>query len=177
MIVDTNMYWIPEELFTDDSLMEEFIRCIPREYGVYAHCETVSGTGQKQIVIEKPKGYQNLNYVQGEYEIETQLADMDRAGVDRAILKTPCCQEWLSLELCRRFNDGMAEHVRRGRGRFAALAVVPPLGGRESLRELERCVKELGMAGVQVSAHYGELYLDDEAFRPFFEKVLSLIHI
>ena len=43
----------------------------------------------------------------------------------------------------------------------------PPYGGKEALYELERCVKELGMTGVQISSHYGNKYLDDEIFRPF----------
>lgn len=173
-MIDANMYWLPEELFDDENCLEEFLRAVPREYGTYAHCETIPGRKQKQIILEKPAGYENLNYVQGEYQIERQLADMDAAGINQAVLKLPCCQEWLSLELCRRFNDGMAEHVKRGKGRFAALAVVPPLGGRDSIYELERCVKELGMTGVQISAHYGKLYLDHEAFVPFFDKINEL---
>jgi len=174
MVIDANMYWIPEELFEDDSYMEAFLRCVPREYGMAARCEEIAGTGKKQIVLEKPEGFENLNYVQGEYRLEKQLEDMDLASVDEAVLKTPCCQEWLSLELCRRFNDGMAEYVKRSGGRLHALAVVPPLGGKESIYELERCIKELGMTGVQLSAHYGTMYLDEPVFGPFFEKLNEL---
>lgn len=46
-----------------------------------------------------------------------------------------------------------------------------PYGGKEALYELERCVKELGMTGVQISSHLGNKYLDDEIFRPFFRKL------
>lgn len=174
MIVDANMYWIPEELFVNESLLEEFKRCIPTVYGVHVKCEQIEGTDKNQIVIEEPKGCQNLNYVQGEYCAGKQIKDMDKAGVERAVLKVPCAHAWLSLEMCRKFNDGMAEHVRKGNGRFAALAVVPPHGGKEAVYELERCVKELGMTGVQLSSHYGGKYLDDELFRPFFRKVNEL---
>ena len=34
MIIDANMYWVPEELFTKEGLQEEFLRCIPQSYGV-----------------------------------------------------------------------------------------------------------------------------------------------
>jgi predicted TIM-barrel fold metal-dependent hydrolase len=173
MIIDANMYWIPKNLFTDRPLLEKFIRT-SCEYGVYAYEQSIPETGKRQIVIEKPKGYQNLNYVENEYEIETQLQDMDEAGVDKAVLKLPGCQEWMSLELCKKFNDGMAEHVRLGKGRFNALAVLPPLGTKECIYELERCISELGMTGVQLSAHYGKLYLDDEVFRPFLKKLNEL---
>ena len=174
MIIDANMYWIPEELFTEESLQEEFLRCIPQTYGVSARCEEIPGTDKKQVIIEEPIGCQNLNYIQGEYRAEKQIQDMDYAGVQKAILKVPCAHAWLSLEMCRKFNDGMAEHVKNGNGRFAALAAVPPHGGKEAVYELERCVKELGMTGVQLSSHYGNKYLDDEMFRPFFRKVNEL---
>ena len=171
MIIDANMYWIPKDLFTNSSFLEEFILSIPREYGIYAYEDVIKETGKKQIVIEKPKGYQNLNYVENQYEIELQLKDMDEAGVDKAILKTPGCQEWMNLDLCRKFNDGMANHVKCSNERFYALAVLPPWGTKECIYELERCIFDLGMKGVQLSAHYGELYLDDEAFKPFLKKL------
>lgn len=171
MVIDANMYWIPEELFVNEGLREEFFRCIPAVYGVNAEFGQVPGTDKKQIIIEEPKGCQNLNYVQGEYRVEQQIQDMDRAGVDKAVLKVPCAHAWLSLEMCRKFNDGMAEHVKKGKGRFAALAAVPPYGGKEAVYEVERCVKELGMTGIQLSSHYGDKYLDDELFRPFFKKI------
>ena len=171
MIIDANMYWFPEEIFADENLMRRFLSEIPAASGVYGY-ETVSEKNQlKQIVIEKPKGYQNLNYAQGDYLLEKQLADMDRAGIDKAVLKLPGCQEWLPLDLCRQFNDGLAWHVKQSHGRMTALAVVPPWGTPESLHELERCKLELGMPGVQLSAHYGTLYLDDPSFAPLFQKL------
>jgi hypothetical protein len=129
---------------------------------------TENAGGKREVVIEKPKGCQNLNYLQGEYEVAVQLQDMDRAGVDCAVLKTPCCQEWLDLDLCRVFNDGMAAQVRGSGGRLAALAVVPPFWTSAVEAELDRCIEELGVHGVQLSAHYGDKYLDDPSFAPLF---------
>ncbi len=171
MIIDANMFWFPEEIFAEPRLMQQFLAEIPGRSG-YTGYESVSEKdGQKQIVIEKPKGFQNLNYAQGDYILEKQLAAMDQAGIDKAVLKVPGCQEWLSLDTCRRFNDGMAEHVRQSGGRMVALAVTPPVGTPECIKELKRCKNELGMHGVQLSAHYGDHYLDDESFDPFFEKL------
>ena len=56
MTIDANMYWLPEELFTNEKMLEEFMRCIPEVYGVHASCEELAGTTQKQIVLEAPKG-------------------------------------------------------------------------------------------------------------------------
>jgi hypothetical protein len=174
MILDANMYYIPERLFTDEVLMEQFLSEIPARYGWHGHCEEVPGTGKKQVVLEKPEGSPNLNYLQGDYQVEKQLADLDAAGVDKAILKVPGCHEWMSLSMCRIFNDGMYEHSRQSNGRLIPLAVVPPYGTPESLEELRRCHEELGMSAVQVSAHYGDVYLDDPRFAVFFNQVNQL---
>lgn len=175
MVIDANLYWIPEQIFTDEEMMDQFLREVPEESGWHGHWEQVAGTeGKKQIVLEKPQGCPNLNYVQGDYILEKQLADLDAAGVDKALLKVPGCHEWMGLEMCRIFNDGMYEAGKKSNGRLIPLAVVPPCGTEESLKELERCCKELGMKAVQVSAHYGKDYLDHERFAAFFEKVNEL---
>ncbi len=104
-----------------------------------ARCEEIPGTDKKQIIIEEPKGCQNLNYVQGEYRAEKQLEDMDAAGVQKALLKVPCAHAWLSLEMCRKFNDGVALVGETGAGKTtiakAILRILPDpparmLGGR-----------------------------------------------
>lgn len=174
MIIDANMYWLPEALFTDDKLLKEFLSEIPEEYGWYGYIKEISESNLKQIVLEKPKGFQNLNYIQGEYQLEKQLADLDLSGIEKAVLKLPGCHEWMSLSLCKRFNDGMAEHARESNHRLIPLAVVPPFADDENLKELERCKNELGMTGIQLCAHYGDCYLDDEKFDGFFKKLNDL---
>ncbi|WP_203232181.1 amidohydrolase family protein [Paenibacillus pinistramenti] len=162
---------MPYSLFTDVSMLNEFLRAVPQEYGTFGYLKELKDGEDKQIVIEKPKGFQSLNYIGSEYLLEKQLADMEKAGVDQAIMKLPGCQEWLTLELCKRFNNEAYNHTQRSGGKLKALAVVPPYDDEECLAELERAIYELGFAGVQVSAHYGNLYLDNEIFKPFFRKV------
>jgi predicted TIM-barrel fold metal-dependent hydrolase len=168
------MYWLPEELFTDTALLNMFMSCIPSANGWYGKFLDIEGTGKKQIVLEKPQGYQNLNYVQGDYEIEVQLKDLAAAGADKALLKLPGCQEWMSLELCRIFNDKIHQHAVDSKGKLIPLAAVPPDGTKESTAELIRCHDELGMTAVQLSAHYGDKYLDDDSFSGFFRVLNDL---
>ncbi|NBJ92876.1 amidohydrolase family protein [Parablautia muri] len=175
MIIDANMYWMPEELFENEELLKRFLADIPGESGWYGCTQEVPGTEKRrQIVLEKPPGYQNLNYVQHDYILEHQLKDMDCAGVDKAVLKTPCCQEWMSLEMCRFFNDRMSEYSAQSKGRLIPLAVVPPDEKQENIDELARCHEQLGMNGLQLSAHYGADYLDHERFAGFFKVVNEL---
>jgi predicted TIM-barrel fold metal-dependent hydrolase len=168
-IVDANMHWLPESLFSDAALLEAFIASVPREYGIHAKLAPVPGKDLRQIIIERPKGYEVLNYAENQYNAKDQVTDMQHAKVDKAILRLPCWQEWLDLETCRKINNGLAEHVKRHPGRFYALAVAPPWGARDSLKEVERCIADLGFCGIQMAAHYGQLYLDDAAFKPHFK--------
>ncbi|MGI6230103.1 MAG: amidohydrolase family protein [Tractidigestivibacter sp.] len=172
MVIDANMYWFPESIFKDDELLDRFVAEAPRAYDTKVYLKDEGGV--RQVVVEKPAGFPSLNYAQGDYVLEKMLADMDEAGVDKAVLKVPGCNEWMSLETCRYFNDGMAEYAKASGGRLIPLAVVPATGGERVNAELDRCIGQLGFGGVQLCAHYGNHYLDDEMFAPLFEKLNDL---
>lgn len=173
MIIDINMHHLPEDLFTNEKILDGFLSTAPRGFGEIASLGTVE-SGVKQLILEKPKGYQNLNYVDGDYSLEAKLKAMDDAGVDIAILRVPVWQEWLRLETCKIVNDNAADMCKRSGDRIYSTACVPPWGGKENLYELERCLKELGMVGVQLACHYGQLYLDDEVFKPYWRVLNDL---
>ena len=173
-IIDANMHWLPGDLFSDAKLLNAFLDCVPKQYGVHTRVEQIEGKPLRQLIIEQPKGYVNLNYAEGQYTLESQLADMEKAGVDHAIFRLPVWQEWLDLETCKKVNDRMAEYVKRSGGKMSALAVVPPWGTEECLREVDRCLNQLGFRGAQIVAHYGQIYLDDPAFRPYLNYLNSL---
>ncbi|WP_273846288.1 amidohydrolase family protein [Rubrobacter calidifluminis] len=174
-VVDINVHHLPEDLFSNEKILYGFLSSAPRGFGEIARVETLDD-GKRQLILEKPKGHSNLNYVEGDYSAEAKLAAMDDAGVDYAIMRVPVWQEWLTLDVCKRVNDNAAEIVERSNGRLFATACVPPWGAKEEIYELERCIKELGFVGVQVACHYGQLYLDDEAFDPYL-KVLNELEV
>ena len=174
MIIDINMHALPEHLFQDEATLESFLRVAPQAYGEQARLTTVPGTGQKQIVVEKPRGYEDLNFSQDAVDAKARVEIMDKAGLDKAILRTPCWQEWLTLDMCRQVNDSMARTVSEHPDRFCALATIPPWGDKGCIGELERCINELGFVGVELAAHYGNLYLDDALFRPYFRRLSEL---
>jgi len=173
MIIDVNMHHLPEDLFDNEKVLNGFLSTAPRGYGEIASLGTTA-KGQRQIIVEKPKGCQNLNYVEGDYSLEMKLKAMDENGVDKAILRVPVWQEWLQLDTCKVVNENAADMCKRSNGRLYANACVPPWGGKENIYELERCVKEFGMVGVQLACHYGQLYLDDEAFKPYLKVINDL---
>ncbi len=173
MVIDINVHHLPEDLFTNEEVLNGFLTTAPRGFGEIAHLGLTEG-GQRQLILEKPKGYQNLNYVEGDYSLESKLAAMDNAGVDYAVMRVPVWQEWLRLDTCKIVNDNAADICKRSGGRIFSTACVPPWGGKENLYELNRCVQELGCVGVQLACHYGQLYLDDEAFRPYLKEIEKL---
>lgn len=170
-VVDINIHHLPEDLFSNEWVLNAFLNAAPRGFGEIARTIEMED-GKRQVVLEKPKGYQNLNYVEGDYSAQAKLVAMDDAGVDYGIMRVPVWQEWLPLEACQYVNDNAAKIVGESNGRLFSTACIPPWGGKENIRELERCIDELGVVGVQLACHYGELYLDDEVFEPYL-KVLN----
>jgi predicted TIM-barrel fold metal-dependent hydrolase len=172
-IIDINIHHLPEDLFSNEKIGDGFWSTAPRAYGWNVEVFEME-SGKKQMNLEYPKGYSNLNYVEGDYSTKSKLDAMDDAGVDYGIMRVPVWQEWLRVETCREVNDNAHKIVGESNGRLFSTACVPPWDFKENVYELERCVKELGAVGVQLACHYGQLYLDDEAFRPMLRKISEL---
>ena len=107
------------------------------------------------------------------YDLEFHLACMDKAGIDISVLSsggglgTPLSQ-------CKILNDKLRQVEKDFPGRFMGLTHAPPLGGKESLDELERGAKELGFKGVAMPSIVGEIELDSTDLYPFYKKVCDL---
>jgi predicted TIM-barrel fold metal-dependent hydrolase len=129
-------------LFSDKELLGMYLRSVPKGYDYEVKLSTVPGTDRKQIVISKPKGYEGLNYTNLHTDPLIRLKAMDEAGVDRALLRHPCWEEWFSLEACKKANDLLAKYVSEHSDRVMGLAIAPPWGDEESLDELDRAVKD-----------------------------------
>ena len=56
MTIDANMYWLPEELFTNEKMLAEFMRCIPEVYGVHARWEEIPGVERNKSCWKSLKG-------------------------------------------------------------------------------------------------------------------------
>jgi aminocarboxymuconate-semialdehyde decarboxylase len=114
--------------------------------------------------------------------IETRLQDMDRMGIDmQAVSPAPNqCYYWtepeFGLELSRMVNDRLAEIVATWPKRFVALGTVPLQHVDLAVTELERCVKTLGLRGVEINPSVNGMDLTDPQLNleKFFAKAEEL---
>jgi len=66
-------------------------------------------------------------------------------------------------------NRSMSRDLEAASGRFVAMAVVDPFGGREDVAQLARSLKLPNIGGIGLTTNYGEITLDDKRFEPIFE--------
>jgi aminocarboxymuconate-semialdehyde decarboxylase len=66
-----------------------------------------------------------------------------------------------TLDLSRLLNDHIAGLVERHPTRFVGLGTVPMQEPELAIQELERCVRELGLAGIEIGSHINGRNLDD----------------
>ena len=74
-----------------------------------------------------------------------------------------------ALETSRFQNDFIAEVVSRHPKRFIGLGTVPLQDPDLAIREMERCVKELGLAGIEIGTHVNDWELNRQELFSFFE--------
>ena len=102
------------------------------------------------------------------FDMEAQLRDMDRAGIDIAVQS--CILGWdTTLDNCQLLNDCTARLQKGYAARFVGLAHAPVLDGDAGLRELERAVSQLGLKGVTISSQVNGFSLDAKEFAPFYD--------
>jgi aminocarboxymuconate-semialdehyde decarboxylase len=79
-----------------------------------------------------------------------------------------------AVRLATQVNDAFARVVREKQGRFTSLATLPLNDPGQSVKELERAMKELGMPGAMVFSNVNHVALADEVYAPLWKKADEL---
>ena len=74
------------------------------------------------------------------------------------------------LDVARFLNDHIAAITVKFPDHFVGIGSVPMQDTELAIGELHRCMKELGMAGVQIGSNVNQMNLDEEQFFPFFRE-------
>ncbi len=117
---------------------------------------------------------------------DKRLRLMDRHGVERMILSlnAPAVQAIpdprRADEVARRANDTLAAEIAKRPERFSGFAALPMQDPDRAIRELERCVRELGFKGAlvngfsQIGSADSAVYYDLAQYWPFWRAVERL---
>jgi aminocarboxymuconate-semialdehyde decarboxylase len=108
------------------------------------------------------------------WEPGKRIADCDKHGVNMQVLSTVpvMFNYWAkpdeTYDLSRYLNDHIAQVASDNPERFIGLGTLPMQDTKLAVKELERCVKDLGLKGIEVGTHIHGRNLDDpEVFEIF----------
>jgi len=112
------------------------------------------------------------------HNLDARFRTMDKFGDYRQIisLPNPPIEDFAAPELgpmlARLANDAMAEMCRKNPDRFPGFVAAVSMNNMdETMKEIDRAIKDLGAVGIQIFTNINGRPLDEEAFRPLFAKM------
>ena len=112
--------------------------------------------------------------------VERRLADMDEMGVDIQAVSTAPYQYYYNADTelgrasARQVNDDIAALVAQHPDRFVGLGTLPLQNTEMALAELERCIRELGLRGVEIGTHVNGEELSSPRLAPLWARLEAL---
>lgn len=108
-------------------------------------------------------------------DMENRVRVLDKHKIDKQVLTLARPDIWIGMpkdmlaEMVIYSNDTVAEAAAKYPDRFIPTCTLP-MPTEEFLPEFDRCMNELGMAGIHTFSNIDGKYLDSPEFRPFLEK-------
>ena len=108
-------------------------------------------------------------------DMENRVRVLDKFGLDKQVLTLARPSTWIDIpstaveSMMRLGNDTVADAAKRFRDRFFAVGTLP-VPAEEYLPEFDRCIDDLGMAGIQILTNIGGKRLHAPEYRAFWAK-------
>jgi predicted TIM-barrel fold metal-dependent hydrolase len=105
-------------------------------------------------------------------DMENRLRVMDKFGLNKQVLTLARPSTWIGIsagalpKMTRLGNDTVAAVAKQFPDRFIAVGTLP-VPTEEYLPEFDRCLNELGMAGIQILTNIDGMRLHEPQFRLF----------
>jgi predicted TIM-barrel fold metal-dependent hydrolase len=163
MIIDVQTHFIPKA-YLEMLRPHQGLTAIRATQGAY-HVEYTSGLSfTVDETLLDPSGW---------------LKEMDAAGVDLAVLSLhlPGPEQFsaeVGVPAARLANDCLAETIAAHPSRFSGIATLPVQDPAAALDELERCVSELGLKGVQWFSNAAGKPIDSPELMPVYQRMAEL---
>ncbi|MFN8252500.1 MAG: amidohydrolase family protein [Ferruginibacter sp.] len=114
------------------------------------------------------------------FDVSLRAREMDETGIDIQVLSTipVLFNYWAKpadgLETSRFFNDHIADEVSKKPQRFTGIGTVPLQDTDLAIKEMERCVTELKMPGLEIGSNINGENLSGKKFFPFYKRAEEL---
>src|SRR5882757_7542926 len=122
----------------------------------------------------KPVG--ELPDMRGGHDPSIRIKDMDREGIDVAVLFATVVSSFCALEsvefevaMVRGYHRWLADYCAAYPNRLKGVAVVPMRSPEHAADEIRRAAKEPWCVGVYLSSHMEDKLLDHPAFHPIWQ--------
>ncbi|MBK7122650.1 MAG: amidohydrolase [Chitinophagaceae bacterium] len=144
-------------------------------YGEFIHLEH---RNCKACMMKGDKVFREVD--ENCFDAGIRLKEMDETDVTIQVLSTipVLFNYWAKAkdgyETSRFFNDHITDTVLKNPKRFIGIGTVPLQDIDLAIKEMERCVEDLDMPGLEIGSNINGINLSDEQFFPFYEAAEKL---
>ena len=144
-------------------------------YGEFIHLEH---RNCKACMIKGDKFFREVDA--NCFDAAVRMKEMDETNVTVQVLSTipVLFNYWAKakdgLETSRFFNDHIADTAAKNPQRFIGIGTVPLQDADLAIAEMERCVTELKMPGLEIGSNINGQNLSDKNFFPFYKRAEEL---